>query len=97
VTVKTFFDPQRVEEMRQRGISPRRQLPAGSSMSEPRTAIQLIEESARLRAEIERLTRENQRLSDELARLRGLAAPTPLREERALDDAAQRFALLELE
>jgi predicted RNase H-like nuclease (RuvC/YqgF family) len=95
VSVKTFFDPQRVEEMRQRGISPRRQLPAGQS--DPRTALELVEERAQLRVEIERLKRENQRLTEELARLRGAAAPTPLREERALDDAAQRFALLELD
>lgn len=97
MSVKTFFDPQRVEEMRRRGISPRRQLPAGTSTSEPRTALELVEERVQMRAEIDQLRRENQRLTEELARLRGAAAPTSLREERTLDDAAQRFALLELE
>ena len=60
----------------------------------PRTSLQLVEECARLRAEIDRLRQDNQRLSDENARLRGEA---PRSSGGELDDSVQRFRLLELE
>jgi len=70
-------------------------LPA-SSATEPRTALELIEECARLR-------RDNQRLSDEVARLRADVARltggpiAPRQREEDLDDSATRFSLLELD
>jgi regulator of replication initiation timing len=90
VTVRVFFDPHRVDQLRQQGISPRRQLSAPAP--EARTALELVEECARLRA-------ENVRLREEVARLKAESShrSTPQREERALDDAAQRFSLLELD
>jgi hypothetical protein len=86
-------------------ITGRRQLPAGqapepatiTTQIEPQTALELAEECARLR-------RDNRRLSDEVARLRAqvdrlTASPSTARqrEENALDDAATRFSLLELD
>jgi hypothetical protein len=84
-----------------------RQLPTGrttalalpvSTSTAPQTALELVEECARLH-------RDNQRLSDEVARLRTevdhlTAGPSGQRPQRALpepDDAAQRFALIELD
>ena len=70
--------------------------PAATSASEPQTALELIEECGRLR-------RDNQRLSDEVARLRGqverlTAGPSATtRESVDLDDSTRRFALLELD
>ena len=93
MSVRTFFDPHRVEQLRKQGISPQRQLTSGTA-PEARTSLELVEENARLRAEV-------RRLSDEVARLtaaaRGPSPPSPRREERELDDAARRFALLELD
>jgi len=60
----------------------------------PRTSLQLAEECARLRAEIDQLRQDNRRLSDENARLRGEAPRSSVGE---LDDSVQRFKLLELE
>ena len=108
VAVDVFFDQRRVEALRRQGISPRRQLAdealAPSAPSSPQTALQMVEECARLRA-------ENRRLADEVARLRreidrltapaGRSAPAlpPPREERDLgsDDATLRFSLIELD
>lgn len=68
-------------------------LPA-ATVTEPLTAFELVEECARLR-------RDNQRLSDEVARLRGevarLTGSSAQPREQDLDDATQRFALLELD
>lgn len=92
MTVRVFFDPHRVEQLRQQGINPQRVLTRGPA-PEARTALELVEECARLRA-------ENRRLSDEVARLTAEAAQrpsAPRREEYAPDDSAQRFALLELD
>lgn len=64
----------------------------------PRTSLELVEECARLRAEIDRLRQENRQLVDECARLRGAgAAPRALPAPRDLDDAERRFSLLELD
>ena len=85
-------------------ITARRQLPAGeavvpavtaSAAIEPRTALELAEDCARLR-------RDNQRLSDEVTRLRAevsrlTAGPDRQREAIELDDSARRFSLLELD
>ena len=101
MSVKLFYDPDRVEEFRRRGIDPRR---VGAAEAAPartptaRGALELVEENARLRAEVARLRADNQRLTDEVARLRGApirpdSGQAPLRE----DDAAARFALLELD
>lgn len=76
-------------------------LPAGqpasalaSVASEPRTALELVEECMRLQ-------RDNQRLSDEVAQLRAeiaqLTAGPAKRDEVTLDDSARRFSLLELD
>lgn len=63
----------------------------------PQTALELVEECARLR-------RDNRRLSDEVARLRAevdrlTAGPSAPRQHEApdLDDSARRFSLLELD
>jgi hypothetical protein len=64
-----------------------------SAASEPRTALELAEDCARLR-------RDNQRLTDEVARLRAeVDRLTTPRQSAAteLDDSARRFSLLELE
>lgn len=72
-----------------------RALPA-STASEPRTALELVEECDRLR-------RDNQRLTDEVSRLRAqvdrlTAGPiAPRADGSDLDDSARRFALLELD
>jgi len=71
-------------------------LPA-STATEPQTALELVEECARLR-------RDNQRLSSEIGRLRaevdrltsGPSASRP-HETTSADDAAHRFSLLELD
>ena len=94
MTVRVFFDPRRVEQLRKQGINPRRQLTSGPA-PEARTSLELVEECARLRAEVDRLRRDNQRLSDEVARL--TAPGSSRREDHELDASAQRFALLELE
>jgi hypothetical protein len=71
-------------------------LPASVVATEPQTALELVEECARLR-------RDNQRLSDEVARLRADVARltggpiAPRQREQDLDDAATRFSLLELD
>jgi predicted RNase H-like nuclease (RuvC/YqgF family) len=96
VSVRVFYDPHRVEELRQKGITGRRQLAAGPA-SEARTALELVEECARLRAEIERLWRDNQHLTDEVARLRGEASSLRQRSAPDQDDSVRRFSLLELE
>jgi hypothetical protein len=104
VAVRVFYDPRRVEQLRQKGISPRRQLSAGPA-PEARTALELVEECAQLRAEVERLRRDNQRLSDENVRLAAASSRQPdspprehaRGEERAKDDTEQRFSLLELD
>ncbi len=82
-------------------ITGQRRLPVGRpaativTATEPLTAIELAEECARLR-------RDNQRLSTEVAQLREevtrLTSPQVPRQRAAivLDDAAQRFSLLEL-
>lgn len=75
-----------------------REFPAvsASSAHEPRTALELIEECARLR-------RDNQRLTDEVTRLRAevgrlTAGPgTPQQREAITDDSTLRFSLLELD
>jgi hypothetical protein len=105
VSVRVFYDPHRVEQLRQQGISPRRQLTSAPA-SEARTALELVEECARLRAEVDRLRRDNQRLSDENGRLvaetsrRSGSSPHVEREKdekREKDDTEQRFSLLELD
>lgn len=107
MSVQIFYNPVLVEKLRRVGIGvgARRQLPIGEAVPGPRTALELVEECARLRAQVGQLQAENRRLSDESARLRGEAeaarGSVPRREEReellALDDAAQRFSLLELD
>jgi cell division protein FtsB len=81
VSVRLFYDPHRVEQLRQQGIDPHGR-PAREPAAEMRSAIVLVEENARLRAEVKRLTAE-------VARLRGG------HEELPADDAAQRFKLPE--
>jgi hypothetical protein len=105
VAVRVFYDPHRVEQLRQKGIDSRRQLTGEASTPEARSALDLVEDNARLRAEVARLQRDNQRLADENARLASASRQSglsPPREERGsaprdLDDAARRFALLELD
>jgi hypothetical protein len=71
------------------------ELPTATT-TEPQTALELIDECARLR-------RDNQRLSDEVARLRSevdrlTGGPSSLRpRDQDLDDSAKRFSLLELD
>ena len=65
-----------------------------SAADSPRTSLQLVEDCARLRAEVDRLRQDNQRLADENARLRG---EEPIDRRAELDDSVQRFKLLELE
>lgn len=71
-----------------------RALPPPSVLAtEPRTALELAEDCARLR-------RDNQRLTDEVARLRAEVDRLTMPRQSAaneLDDSARRFSLLELE
>lgn len=94
MSVDVFFDPKRVARLRQQGIrnEPRPQLSAATAPSSP-APLALIEECAQLRAEVARLRAENQHLRGELAR----GAGTSVRTAVGSDDAAQRFALLELD
>ncbi len=69
--MKLFYDPQRVEQLRQRGIAPQ---PRGP-VAEATMAIELVEECARLRAEVARLRADKQRLTDEVTRLRRASGP----------------------
>jgi hypothetical protein len=70
--------------------------PPAATAPGPQTALELVDECERLR-------RDNRRLSDEVARLRGEVArlsgapPMPPRQDQPADDAAARFALLELD
>jgi uncharacterized protein YlxW (UPF0749 family) len=64
--------------------------------AEPRNALELVEDCARLRRDNQRLSDEVIRLRAEIARLTG-PATAQQRETSDLDDSAQRFALLELE
>jgi uncharacterized protein YlxW (UPF0749 family) len=99
VSVRLFYDPHRVEQLRTKGIAPRRQLPAAdgtaaTTATSPQSALDLVEENARLRADNRRLADEVARLTEELRRTH---PPHADREEKAIDDSARRFALLELE
>jgi hypothetical protein len=77
VSVRVFFDPHRVAQLRQQGIDPQGRLTSGPA-AEARTALGLVEENARLRAEAARRRGGNQlgpieesaRLRAEVARLR---------------------------
>lgn len=74
-----------------------RQFPSGSGQAEatapePKTALELVEENVRLRAEVDRLRAEVGRLT---AEARTHAAPERASIEQ--DDSARRFALLELD
>lgn len=127
-----YYDEERVEQLRARGITPNRPQPSSSpqrrlpvvqvtmtpngpqvagdvqstsgrsrdsartaaAAASPRTSLELVEENARLRSEIDQLRRDNQALSDEVARLSGTR---PKGAAAELDDSARRFALLELE
>ena len=90
MSVKLFYDPDRVEEFRARGIDPRRTGASPPGASRPgasqivpaaKPALAYVEENARLRAEVARLRTDNQRLAAEVVRLSGIAArradPTP--------------------
>ena len=66
MSVKLFYDPRRVEQLRQRGVSPRPMSPVEAAT----TTLEMVEECARLRAEVARLRADNQRLADEVERLR---------------------------
>ena len=90
MTVRVFFDPDRVAQLRQVGISPRRQL-ASASANEAKSALDLVEENTRLRGEIARLREEVARLTAQ-ARDHGSHC-----EERELDDSSRRFSLIELD
>lgn len=117
--VQVFYNPEMVAKLRSVGIGARGAGPSVSaprssqgprtvtlapSSSTPRSAIGAVEEAARLRAQVTQLQRDNQRLSEEIARLRADAtrasaaslalAPRSLPPE---DDAALRFRLLELD
>jgi hypothetical protein len=97
VSVRLFYDPHRVEQLRAQGIAPRRQLPAAggtAAPTSPQSALDLVEENARLRADNRRLADEVARLTEELRRAH---APRRDREDQPLDDAARRFALIELD
>jgi hypothetical protein len=104
VTVQVFYDPRRVEQLRQQGITGRRQLGgvtvgvAVRAPNSPPTVLEAIEESARLRAENRRLVDEVERLRREVERLRGAGQPADaLSSGEDPDDSAQRFSLLKLD
>ena len=67
---------------------------SAATATEPRTALELVEDCTRLR-------RSNQLLTDEVARLRGeiarLTGSGARQREQDLDDSATRFSLLELD
>lgn len=69
--------------------------PSEQSDSGPQTALELVEECARLRLENQRLTTENRQLRADLARAVPSTIEKPL--DPKLDDTAVRFALLEFE
>lgn len=73
-----------------------RALPAATSIAstDPQNALELIEECARLRRDNQRLVNEVDRLRSEVARLTG--GPRQV-ESQNLDDAATRFSMLELD
>lgn len=96
MSVTVFYDPRRVEQLRAQGIAPRRQLPAAggtAAATSPQSALDLVEENARLRADNRRLADEVARLTEELR----AHAPHRDREDQAIDDSARRFALIELD
>lgn len=103
MSVRLFYDPYRVEQLRQRGIAPgnRGALSGGAPRQEARTSLELVEENARLRADNRRLTEEVAQLEAEVARLRRAVSqqqPAPPRRSALPDDdAAARFALLEFD
>ena len=81
---------------------PTRALPAASTTTAPptpQTAIELVEECARLRRDNQRLSSEVTRLREEISRLTAgpATATARQREQIDLDDSATRFSLLELE
>lgn len=69
-------------------------IPASTS-TEPQTALELVEECARLRRDNQRLLAEVDRLRLEVSLLSG--GPKRSEEDRDLDAAATRFSLLELD
>lgn len=71
-------------------------LPA-STATEPQTALELVEECARLRRDNQRLTDEIARLRGEAARLASSGASGPQHRDHDSDDSVKRFALLELD
>ncbi len=70
-------------------------LPASTAAPGPLTALELIEECERLRRDNQRLLDEVTRLRAEVGRLAGSSVPR--QREQDLDDAATRFSLLELD
>jgi hypothetical protein len=69
---------------------------SATTSTAPQTALELVDENARLRRDNQRLTAENERLRGEVARL--IAGPhAPPSRDQDLDDAATRFRLLELD
>jgi hypothetical protein len=72
MSVKLFYDPHRVEQLRQRGIAPVDRAPRNPA-DQAQLAIDAVEECARLRMQVAQLRRDNQRLVDENARLRSSA------------------------
>jgi len=89
VTVRVFFDPHRVAQLAQQGINPRGKLLAGPA-AEARTALGLVEENARLRAEAVQQRGGNQIASiEESARLRAEVARLRADNQRLSEENAR--------
>lgn len=88
-----------VEKLRRVGIGvgARRQLTDGTTTPGPSTAIELVEENARLRVEVTQLRAEVARLTAEAAARGGPASTRQEEDGHDLDDASRRFSLLELD
>ena len=90
MSVKTFYDRRMVATLARRGVVPTFRPPQGPD-AHAKVAIDAVEECARLRLQVDQLARENQRLHDEIARLRS-ADERPRAVRRApADDVQRRF------
>lgn len=99
----TITGPRQLTERPPALALPAARTPATSTTTappSPQTAIEAVEECARLRRDNQRLSSEVARLRDEISRLTTGPAAAPRQRDREpidLDDSATRFSLLELE
>lgn len=96
MAVSLFYDPQRVAQLRAKGITASRPEPAVTpattdDQAGAQTALELVDENARLRAEIDRLRRENRQLTEDVENLSAELTRRQLSAERS--DPSRRSAI----